>query len=97
MAKYTLPDAYIHRFKGGEPVTLLDRDYGLNHVTSHRLRKQAGLLSFERLTPEQRYAKILPLHMDKLTHRAIAKELGWSPTTVLKTIHLFEGKAHQHQ
>lgn len=92
MAKHTLPDAYIHRFQGGEPIALLDRDYGLNHVTSHRLRKQAGLLSFERMTPEQRYSKILPYRMEQFPHRAIAQALGWSPTTVLKTIHLFEGK-----
>ncbi|WP_314143837.1 helix-turn-helix domain-containing protein [Buttiauxella noackiae] len=89
---HELPAGYVRRLKGGESIAILNRDYGLNHVTSHRLRKKLGLMAFEHLSPEQRYAKIWPLHNQGLPHRSIAKSLGWSPTTVLNTIHLFEGK-----
>lgn len=89
---HELPAGYIRRLKSGESIAILNRDYGLNHATSHRLRKKLGLVAFEHLSPEQRYTRILPLRMEGLPHRAIAQQTGWSPTTVLKTIHLFEGK-----
>ncbi len=93
MTRYhELPPGYITRLKGGESIAILNRDYGLNHATSHRLRKALGLVAFEHLLPVQRYARIWPLHSQGLPHRAIAKQLGWSPTTVLQTIHTFEGK-----